>query len=130
MTVSNVAVGVRVRRVPEARAVLELLKPVTWFPPMWAFSCGVMASGRPWAEVWPTWLAGLCLTGPLVCAAPQAAIDWFDGGIDAVNEPRRPIPCSRRGVFIRDRETCQYCGAQPGRKGLTIDRKCLLASYK
>ncbi len=33
----------------------------------------------------------------------------------------RPIPCSRRGVFIRDRETCQYCGAMPGRKHLTLD---------
>ena len=39
----------------------------------------------------------------------------------SVSQRRRPIPCSRRGVFIRDRETCQYCGAQPGRKGLTID---------
>lgn len=31
------------------------------------------------------------------------------------------LPCSRRGVIIRDRETCQYCGAQPGRNYLTID---------
>ena len=36
-------------------AVLELLKPVTWFPPMWAFACGVVSSGassrRAGAEV-------------------------------------------------------------------------------
>jgi 5-methylcytosine-specific restriction endonuclease McrA len=33
----------------------------------------------------------------------------------------RRLPCTRRGVLARDRETCQYCGAQPGRAGLTID---------
>jgi 5-methylcytosine-specific restriction endonuclease McrA len=33
----------------------------------------------------------------------------------------RQLPCSRRGVLARDRETCQYCGAQPGRAQLTID---------
>lgn len=31
------------------------------------------------------------------------------------------LPCSRRGVIARDRETCQYCGAQPGRGHLTVD---------
>ncbi|KAB8144546.1 HNH endonuclease [Chloroflexia bacterium SDU3-3] len=36
--------------------------------------------------------------------------------------PRRlRLPCSRRGVLARDRETCQYCGAQPGRSHLTVD---------
>jgi chlorophyll synthase len=30
---------------PAPAAVLELLKPVTWFPPMWAFACGAVASG-------------------------------------------------------------------------------------
>jgi 5-methylcytosine-specific restriction endonuclease McrA len=36
--------------------------------------------------------------------------------------PRRMrLPCSRRGILARDRETCQYCGAQPGRAHLTID---------
>jgi 5-methylcytosine-specific restriction endonuclease McrA len=34
---------------------------------------------------------------------------------------QRRLPCSRRGVLARDRETCQYCGAQPGRANLTID---------
>lgn len=33
----------------------------------------------------------------------------------------RQLPCSRRGVLARDRETCQYCGARPGRAHLTID---------
>lgn len=36
--------------------------------------------------------------------------------------PRRlKLPCSRRGIFARDRETCQYCGEQPGRQHLTMD---------
>ncbi len=36
--------------------------------------------------------------------------------------PRRMrLPCSRRGVLARDRETCQYCGVQPGRLHLTVD---------
>ena len=32
---------------PPLGAVLELAKPITWFPPMWAFGCGVIASGVP-----------------------------------------------------------------------------------
>ena len=36
--------------------------------------------------------------------------------------PRRlKLPCSRRSVFARDREVCQYCGTQPGRAQLTMD---------
>jgi 5-methylcytosine-specific restriction endonuclease McrA len=36
--------------------------------------------------------------------------------------PRRlKLPCSRRGVLARDRDTCQYCSVQPGRVNLTID---------
>jgi len=36
--------------------------------------------------------------------------------------PRRlKLPCSRRGVFARDHEICQYCGIQPGRVNLTLD---------
>ena len=31
---------------PKPAAVAELLKPITWFPPMWAFACGVVASGE------------------------------------------------------------------------------------
>ena len=38
------------RTLPGAGAVLELLKPVTWFPPVWAFGCGVVSSGAPLPE--------------------------------------------------------------------------------
>ena len=39
-----------------------------------------------------------------------------------VRVPHRvSIPLSRRTVMLRDRLTCQYCGAQPPRSALTID---------
>ena len=31
----------------------------------------------------------------MVCAASQAANDWFDREVDAINEPNRPIPSGR-----------------------------------
>jgi len=80
---------------PAPRDVLELLKPVTWFPPIWAFMCGVVSSGVPLADRWPFLLAGVVLTGPLVCGTSQAVNDWFDRHVDAINEPARPIPSGR-----------------------------------
>lgn len=82
-------------RLPSPSAVLTLFKPITWFPPMWAFACGVVSSGQPLAERWPFLIAGLLLTGPLVCATSQAVNDWFDRHVDAINEPHRPIPSGR-----------------------------------
>jgi len=81
---------------PDLRAVLTLLKPVTWFPPMWAFSCGVVSAGMPLSSerLW-TLALGIGLTGPLVCASSQAVNDWFDRHVDAINEPHRPIPSGR-----------------------------------
>ena len=84
------------RTYPEPAAVLELLKPITWFPPMWAFACGVVSSGR--ADPAPTRaiaLTGIVLAGPLVCAMSQAINDWCDREVDAINEPNRPIPSGR-----------------------------------
>ena len=80
---------------PAPSAIAELLKPITWFPPMWAFACGVIASGMPLAERWPLIVLGLLLAGPLVCATSQAVNDWFDRHVDAINEPQRPIPSGR-----------------------------------
>ena len=85
-------------------AVLELLKPVTWFPPMWALACGAVSVGLPLAPHWPQVVAGVLLAGPLVCATSQAANDWFDRDVDAINEPHRPIPSGRL----------------PGRTGLVV----------
>jgi len=80
---------------PAPRDIVELLKPITWFPPMWAFMCGVVSSGVPIAERWPFLIAGVLLTGPLVCGTSQAINDWFDRHVDAINEPGRPIPSGR-----------------------------------
>ncbi|MBL0889265.1 MAG: chlorophyll synthase ChlG [Gemmatimonadaceae bacterium] len=77
-------------------AVLTLLKPVTWFPPMWAFTCGAISAGVPFTnERWWTLALGIGLTGPMVCASSQAVNDWFDRHVDAINEPHRPIPSGR-----------------------------------
>ena len=89
---------------PAPAAVLELLKPITWFPPMWAFACGLVSGGLVLpAQLWLV-LGGVALAGPLLCGASQAVNDWFDRHVDAVNEPSRPIPSGR----------------MPGRWGLAV----------
>jgi chlorophyll synthase len=80
---------------PSAAAVLELLKPITWFPPMWAFACGLVSSGAAFRGRWLMVLTGVVLCGPLLCASSQAVNDWFDRHVDAINEPGRPIPSGR-----------------------------------
>ncbi|MFN4900658.1 MAG: chlorophyll synthase ChlG [Betaproteobacteria bacterium] len=87
--------SVTTRASPDPMAVAELLKPITWFPPMWAFTCGVIASDVELQSNWHLILIGLLLTGPLVCASSQAVNDWFDRHVDAINEPGRPIPSGR-----------------------------------
>lgn len=82
---------------PRAAAnTLELLKPLTWFAPMWAYMCGVISAGvaiEP--SRLPTLAVGLILAGPLICGTSQAVNDWFDRHVDAINEPDRPIPSGR-----------------------------------
>jgi chlorophyll/bacteriochlorophyll a synthase len=89
---------------PALSAVAELLKPITWFPPMWAFACGVVASGASMQGRWLLAFAGVLLAGPFVCATSQAVNDWFDREVDAINEPQRPIPSGRMpgrwGLYI------------------------------
>ena len=83
------------RHYPAPSAILELFKPITWFPPMWAFACGLISSGRSLPHHWIVALVGLLLAGPLVCATSQAVNDWYDRHVDAINEPGRPIPSGR-----------------------------------
>lgn len=89
---------------PRLPVVAELLKPITWFPPMWAFGCGVVASGVSPQGKWPLIVTGIVLAGPMVCACSQASNDWFDRHVDAINEPHRPIPSGRMpgawGLYI------------------------------
>jgi len=80
---------------PEPRAILTLLKPITWFPPMWAFACGSITGSEKIFDNLPIFFLGLLLTGPLVCASSQAVNDWYDRHVDAINEPNRPIPSGR-----------------------------------
>jgi len=92
------------RRLPKPRAMLTLIKPITWFPPIWAYLCGVVSSGVPLTSAPWLVLIGMALAGPVVCGMSQAANDWCDRHVDAINEPDRPIPS----------------GAIPGRWGLWI----------
>jgi len=83
------------RRLPEPSAALRLIKPITWFPPMWAYLCGVVSSGAALSGQWGLVLLGVVLAGPIVCGMSQAANDWCDRHVDAINEPDRPIPSGR-----------------------------------
>jgi len=62
---------------------------------MWAYACGVVASGVPLSENWGRLVLGVVLAGPIVCGMSQAANDWCDRHVDAINEPDRPIPSGR-----------------------------------
>jgi chlorophyll synthase len=80
---------------PSPAAVVQLLKPITWFPPMWAFACGAIASGAGITDRWFAIALGVLLAGPLLCGTSQAVNDWFDRHVDAINEPHRVIPSGR-----------------------------------
>ena len=80
---------------PSLISLLELIKPVTWFPPMWAFLCGVVSVGALNNNNIILILSGLLLAGPLVCGMSQAVNDWCDRHVDAINQPERPIPSGR-----------------------------------
>lgn len=75
--------------------MLRLIKPITWFPPIWAYLCGSVSAGVPLSGNWGMVLLGMALAGPIVCGMSQAANDWCDRHVDAVNEPDRPIPSGR-----------------------------------
>lgn len=76
-----------------ARSIM-LMKPVTWFPPTWAFFCGAIASG---ATSWQAGdllriVLGMVMAGPILCGLSQVINDYFDREVDALNEPNRLIP--------------------------------------
>lgn len=91
----SVSDELQVRTLPEPAAMLRLIKPVTWFPPMWAYLCGAVAAGVSPDGQWMMVLLGVVLAGPIVCGMSQAANDWCDRHVDAINEPDRPIPSGR-----------------------------------
>lgn len=89
---------------PSPSAVLALLKPITWFPPMWAYACGAVSSGQSLSSTALAAVLGILLAGPLLCGTSQAVNDWFDRHVDAINEPDRVIPSGRMpgrwGLYI------------------------------
>ena len=84
---------------------LILMKPITWFGPMWAFLCGAVASGATswsFADIGLV-ILGIIMAGPVLCGFSQVINDYFDRDIDAVNEPYRLVPAgliSTTQVFI------------------------------
>ncbi|MGR3485404.1 MAG: chlorophyll synthase ChlG [Paracoccaceae bacterium] len=80
---------------PHPAVLLELTKPVTWFPPMWAYLCGAVSAPATPASSWALVALGVLLAGPITCGMSQAANDWCDRHVDAINEPGRPIPSGR-----------------------------------
>lgn len=89
---------------PMPGAVVALLKPITWFPPMWAYACGAVSTGEDVSNRLGFVLLGILLAGPLLCGTSQAVNDWFDRHVDAINEPDRVIPSGRMpgrwGLYI------------------------------
>ena len=65
---------------------LELLKPITWFPPMWAFLCGIVSTGINISNHAIIVILGIVLAGPIICGMSQAINDWGDQEVDAINE--------------------------------------------
>ncbi len=122
-------------RAPSLKTCLELLKPVTWFAPIWAFFCGVVSSGQALGPHWPVVLMGLLLAGPMVCGTSQAVNDWFDRHVDAINEPHRPIPSGRMpgrwGLYIGISWSCAslVLAAQLGRWGFGAAVVALLLAW-
>jgi chlorophyll synthase len=74
-----------------------IMKPVTWFAPMWAFMCGAVAVGMDWGRIENIFRLslGIFLSGPILCGLSQVLNDWFDREVDAINEPQRLIPSGK-----------------------------------
>ncbi|NTW04137.1 MAG: chlorophyll synthase ChlG [Oscillochloris sp.] len=92
------AVTPTIRSVGGFRSILahsiQLMKPVTWFAPAWAFLCGAVASGSlGWSiETIGRLLLGVFMAGPILTGLSQVVNDYCDREVDAINEPHRLIP--------------------------------------
>lgn len=84
----------RPAKLPLLKRSLAVMKPITWFAPMWAFTCGAIASGgTSWALPDISRIVlGVVMAGPVLCGLSQVINDYFDREVDAVNEPQRLIP--------------------------------------
>ena len=93
----RVALTGALEKPPLLRRSLVLMKPITWFGPMWAFLCGTIASGATqWSlSAGGRIFLGMILAGPVLCGISQVMNDYYDRHIDAINEPQRLIPSGR-----------------------------------
>lgn len=73
---------------------ITLMKPITWFAPVWALLCGAIASGAlDWSlDTAGRLFLGLIMAGPVLCGLSQIVNDYCDSEVDAINEPHRLIP--------------------------------------
>jgi chlorophyll synthase len=73
---------------------IALMKPITWFAPLWAFLCGAIASGAMELSVASIGrlFIGTIMAGPILCGLSQIVNDYCDSEVDAINQPDRLIP--------------------------------------
>lgn len=93
-TLSSEPMGEQLERPAVLVRSLKLMKPVTWFGPIWAFMCGAIASGGTSWELTDMTrvILGMVFAGPILCGLSQIINDYFDREVDALNEPHRLIP--------------------------------------
>jgi 5-methylcytosine-specific restriction endonuclease McrA len=90
---------------------------------LWNDSAKVVDPGDYRLYTWEEWLTLAPREGAACIRTPRArlripevvALQRYD------RLPLTAVTFSRRNVAKRDHYTCQYCGAQPGTEGLTID---------
>ncbi|MEI7768803.1 MAG: (bacterio)chlorophyll synthase [Chloroflexales bacterium] len=90
------------QQVPLAKRIkahIELADPITWISPAMICLCGAIASsgqagGFQWTSgrQWGLALLGALMIGPLGTGFSQSINDYYDREIDAINDPKRPIP--------------------------------------
>lgn len=80
------------------RAHIDMADPVTWISPAIVCICGSLASGRAFGfeptnpQHWALAMLGALMTGPLGTGFSQSINDYYDRDLDAINDPKRPIP--------------------------------------
>ena len=77
---------------------IRLMRPVNCAMMGFAVSVGALLAAPALLQAnWPNLVFGF-FTGFLLCAAAMTINDYYDRGIDAVNEPARPIPSGLIGA--------------------------------
>src|SRR5210317_306303 len=97
---------IHVRRYPQPAAALRLIKPITWFPPMWALSLAVGWQLGPWGfgatvvgvlAAWaysaePVRLKRSGWWGPGLVGLSYESLPWFTGAaVLAAGAPSWPV---------------------------------------